>query len=45
MATVTSIAGGAPKPVFDRLGLKFEQRIWRGRHGCELGAGARGGVH
>jgi molybdate transport system substrate-binding protein len=26
MATVTSIAGGAPKPVFDRLGPVFTQR-------------------
>jgi molybdate transport system substrate-binding protein len=26
MNTITSIAGGAPKPVFDRLGLKFEAR-------------------
>src|SRR5476649_2275743 len=26
MVTITSIAGGAPKPVFDRLGPKFEQR-------------------
>ncbi len=26
MATITSIAGGAPKPVFDRLGPVFEQR-------------------
>jgi molybdate transport system substrate-binding protein len=26
MDTITSIAGGAPKPVFDRLGPKFEQR-------------------
>ncbi|HEY1311200.1 MAG TPA: substrate-binding domain-containing protein, partial [Pseudolabrys sp.] len=24
--TITSIAGGAPKPVFDRLGLAFAQR-------------------
>ena len=24
--TITSIAGGAPKPVFDKLGPKFEQR-------------------
>jgi molybdate transport system substrate-binding protein len=26
MVTITSIAGGAPKPVFDRLGPVFEQR-------------------
>jgi molybdate transport system substrate-binding protein len=26
MATITSIAGGAPKPVFDRLGPIYEQR-------------------
>jgi molybdate transport system substrate-binding protein len=26
MATITSIAGGAPKPVFDRLGPLFERR-------------------
>jgi molybdate transport system substrate-binding protein len=26
MATITSIAGGAPKPVFDRLGPVFERR-------------------
>jgi molybdate transport system substrate-binding protein len=26
MVTITSIAGGAPKPVFDRLGPLFEQR-------------------
>jgi molybdate transport system substrate-binding protein len=26
VVTITSIAGGAPKPVFDRLGPKFEQR-------------------
>ena len=26
MATITSIAGGAPKPVFDRLGTIYEQR-------------------
>jgi len=26
MATITSIAGGAPKPVFDRLGPLFESR-------------------
>ena len=26
MVTITSIAGGAPKPVFDRLGPRFEQR-------------------
>ncbi len=26
MVTITSIAGGAPKPVFDRLGPTFEQR-------------------
>ena len=26
MATITSIAGGAPKPVFDKLGPKFEAR-------------------
>jgi molybdate transport system substrate-binding protein len=26
MITITSIAGGAPKPVFDQLGLKFEAR-------------------
>jgi len=26
MVTITTIAGGAPKPVFDRLGPLFERR-------------------
>ena len=32
MVTITSIAGGAPKPVFDRLGPLYEKRT--GHYNC-----------